>query len=612
MADDVIEVKYRALVGEMMGGIEQLTKQNERWLAVIEKTKASSKQLSEEDVIRAKASKARLDTEIQLNRAAVDWANRLETADEKRKRQLLEINTLRQRGLMNEHDHVNAMRMIESAGGSAFSTLVSGAGKTALAIAGVNSVTAAASKAWALFQAEVQAGIQRTENAAQHQLSTEAAKREFARSSTGDISTKDSRAFIESAMREGMTEQAAYSAATAIVSARGPKISAKEALSVLPRIAKIDPSLSGQDAGDIAGRIFDIRNTFGGTDDAALGTLLMGQKFSRVQNFGQYANQQVQAITSAANMGLNVREAIALTSAITLGAKDAKGEQSKTATATFVADIMGQTAKMGVGGTFTDRMDWLMNDPKGQAVRNKLVGPLRSSIGSAMKLADVRDVKQLRGDGAVLPVLLDLLTPGSESRAAYEGVYAQVPSDGQARAQYVQDLEAATSEDPQLMNAAIQRKAAAAEQMLRNDWRRGRVGALRGLATSIMANTNTRPELSKRMLKSIGDYTIGEKDPLKAAEHAQSIVEGMIGEVEARNVNAPVMPFGSASNDAAFQTLKAQSTLSKDDAEFVALLRQMLVEIAAVNKNTRKISQSEQNQRVPINGPLQSTPATVP
>jgi hypothetical protein len=393
-----------------------------------------AKKLQAKQELETRVYQTKMKSEQDLLQAGLKYAAANESADVKRKRAMLELNTLRHQGLITEEQHSAEVKKLGDVGESAFGKMISGAGNTAKAIVGITTVSAIALKALQMIGAEMDANAQRGERAADHQLSltrsTRAMIRNLGVGSGSQFTPAAAVAEVQNiAAATGATQAAVMEAGGGVLSARG-SFDERTAFDALRKTATLDPSLGGKEMALLSGSALDIRKAFGGTNEQALGMLMAGQQTARVEEVGQYAQNIIPAVLglSSESYGLNAKEAFGLTSTFTLLSGDKRGAESGTGAIQFVKQVVEATNQVRGKkfGSFSERLEFLRSDPQGRQIRNTMVGVLGGQLTQAKRAGGPG--AELTGEARSLPSMIGLLTDGSKAQAEYGAMMAATPS----------------------------------------------------------------------------------------------------------------------------------------------------------------------------------------
>lgn len=436
-SDGKIVVDYESRTGQLLRGQAEINKE-------LEKT---NKKVDELDRGVKKVGA----TQGQMQQSAVRAYREAGGELEKLRQKQLEWNVLLKQGHLDLETHQTLtarnsaeIKRLGDEGTLTFGKMMSGARGFGAAILGVTSLTAAATAAVRILGAEIDANAARQDRAAGHQLGLARPTRAMIRNlgSGSEFTGESAVARVKQiAASTGASQLAVMEGAGGVLSARG-SFSESTSFDALEKTARMDPSLTGKDMSTVAGSALDIRKAFGGTNEQALGMLMVGQQTARVEDLQQYAQNVIPAVLGLSNekYGLSAQEAFGLTSAFTLISGDKRGAESGTGSLRFAKQIVEATKQAGMmKGSFQERLQFLNEDPRGQKARTGLLGTLGAE--NAKNLRSLKHGQELTGEAATIPAMLGMLSPGSKEYAEFQAMMKATPTMGSAGDVYAGNLK---------------------------------------------------------------------------------------------------------------------------------------------------------------------------
>lgn len=479
-------------------------------------------------------------TEADLHAAARKWAAATETDAERQKRNLLELNVLRRKNLITEEQHTAAVKSLGTAGSSTFSSMVQGAGKTALAVTGIGTAAALALKALQLVNAEIDAGAQRAKNAA-NQTIDEAPRLRGMYAALGTdsrMTPEQANAEVDRVAKETKAKRSTViDTFTSGFSARGD-LSPADAVIASQTALALDPSMPPEQAQDIGGAILDIQKRTKMTPREATGNLLAGAQQARVTNFGLYAKNIAPAVANLISRGLTAEEAFELTSSATQEMTDKTGASSGTASEQLAAQIYEATTIAGLPKetSFTERKRFLESDPRGIEFRKQMLGvndptydpknPKRrgsSRPGSSVNELTLEVKAKTWGFG--------MLTPGSAVNQRYDATRSTFGSPAEGGKFYDQLLAQNQTNAP-LRIAGTHEKFQAFIESQQAIPGRAAAGVVMGQLDELQKATGADSVLIGSAKNKINEFSLGgDVSETQVYGYAASQLEGMANSV---------------------------------------------------------------------------------
>ena len=383
-------------------------------------------------------------------------------------------------------------RQVRGDSSAMFSTIIGGFTAAAISSRGFTTAMGLAHRAVSALRQEYDEFLNRQRAAAGFQGGVASAQRKALRNLGADLSPQE---MVEGANRihreTGADLTMVYEAINNTLSARGD-FSSAEAIKQVEAVVKIDPSMAIEDMQALAGAALDLRKFFGGTSQQAIGALLAGQQTARVTETGEYARNIVPGLTGLHEMGkkpeakedlgMPLREASAMISAITQQSADVSGRRSRTAAIQFGKQVLDATGgiKELEGQGIHKRLEFLLSgDKQAEQIRRGLVGAFDQDL---LKFG-YTEKGELTGEAAQYMALIGLLTPGSKTQKLYQAALAQTPELTEADKVYQRNLEMQRDLGPQRTKRVEEVFRGATQRRLLDD-REGMIGAVdEGLQT---------------------------------------------------------------------------------------------------------------------------------
>lgn len=286
-------------------------------------------------------------------------------------------------------------------------------------------------------------------------------------------------------------------------SARGAtnKQQAQEAVQATAASLRFAPDLSAEDTADLTGAGIDLSKRFGFSPEEALGFLKNVGSLARVVDPQKLADQVAPAIASLSDFGNTGQEAGSLIAAITQGSVDKNAARSATAAIQLAAQIR----ERGIGGSTTEGIDLLANDPQ---LRKKFFEG--GSFNGKKFPAASFEKRQLTA-------IEQLLQPGSVTRTAFKEGIGQIGGKKEAREAY----ETSIAENASVTRTSRfrrQSEASAEASGIKDE-----VGGIAAEARNALGRALDEANFSDARKKALlGEFEVrssaGREDPLQVGE----------------------------------------------------------------------------------------------
>jgi hypothetical protein len=516
MSDD-IEINIGTKMAESLRAFAEL---NKSVAAVVAKVDAVGKESQKTDQIQK-----RLGDEARRTWEAT------RTGAEKASQQQATYNKLLKDGYIDQETYNRAMQKLGPTAESSFSKLKGWASSTAGQIVSATAIVGTLQRALAAVNAEFDAVSRRQDRAAAQQLGEGPAIREMVRSlgSDADLTPSQATKLVGQIAYDTKADRgAAYQAAASVLSARGEKPASEVLNNDLRATLKLDPSFDGSKAGTIAPAGIQLRTFFGGTAEQAQGMLVAGQQTSNVGNAEQYAKGTVPFLLQAKNYGLTAKEAVGYTSAFTLGTGDTEGRFSGTGFVQYVKEVEETVLKLDPsmrGKSFQEMENFLMTDPRGIKVRDRMVGVLGKKLGENKRQSRKAPSDELSGEAKVLTTKIGMLTPGSKERGLLEASLAGTPNMEDAD-EFYNSLIAAQDTLAELQPLKLQESTRAFAQRKRSDPDRGLHGTMRKSLKEVLEESGSSLQITQDMMLKEYELRSLVSGPEDASLRVQEMLEG--------------------------------------------------------------------------------------
>jgi hypothetical protein len=425
MSDD-IEIKIGTEMAESLRAFAEL---NKSIAAVVAKVDAVGKESQKTDQIQKRLG----------DEAKRVWES-TRTAAERASLEQARYNKLLKDGYIDQETFNRAMEKLAPAAKTGFGTLKEWAGSAAGQLIGITSIASGVAAAIALVNSQFDQMRKREQAAAKQSLGEGPLIRNmgFALGKSADMTQEQVLERVDAISRKtGANRSALLEGAASVLSARGNR-SASTAMDFLDTAATLNPSATGKELNDVAGGGLDLSKSSGANPKQAFGMIFEGMTQARVTDPSAFATNGVKAVANAMNLGVSMKEALALYGTFTQQSPDKTGAASGTGMVTFIEQINEAAQRVtpeAKSMEFFEKLELLRTDPKGMRERDEMV-PITTPNISDRKKSRKGPKRPLTGEVVERPVMTALLTPGSDAVANLLSAGSSIPDLDRAGENY--------------------------------------------------------------------------------------------------------------------------------------------------------------------------------